>query len=485
MIGTALSFMQENNVSKKGKPVAPTHLFSFLGTGRYAPVTYELPDWSSPQVTYVQVASAMRLRQTGHQVRRVTAYCTSDAVRAHGEGLRAEYAAHGFDDVELVEITTPNKREEMLEMFDQVFEHLRGCSEPRLCFDMTHGFRVQPGLMLLLLDFLLSIQPDAAVEHIFYGLYVRDSPTADLVDLADFWDLRDWSAGFRAFDTYGDVSLLTRATKKANDRIRVQQGLFPHRDIKNLKKNLDSFAEAVGLHNSIILFGDPDAGVSATISALHDIVSDSLDGANHPTSKYLKPLCRRLTDQLAACSSHDWRDPNSLRSQIVFTKWLYEHQRVAASVTILREVTATLVWHAVSAGGLTCTREEAERLYTGIARDPAATTSPLVAALRDVLPEGFGGACARLIELRNRVNHAYVPRGSCYQPNEGKKLAQDIQFFLDAVPILGEIPANAFAELSLEPPRADRAGPDAASILAIAPDLTPEQVSAILALSAE
>lgn len=471
-------------MSKKSKPVAPTHLFSFLGTGRYAPVTYELPDWSSPQVTYVQVASALRLRQTGHQVRRVTAYCTRDALTAHGEGLRAEYAAHGFDEVELVEITTPNKREEMLEMFDQVFEHLRGCSEPRLCFDMTHGFRVQPGLMLLLLDFLLSIQPDAAVEHIFYGLYVRDAPTADLVDLADFWDLRDWSAGFRAFDTYGDVSLLVDATRRAQSRLRVQHGLRPDGDINSFAGALATFASAIGYHDSVKLFGDPDVKRSATIHTLHEMVSSPWGNANHPLGRYLAPLRARLAEQLDASTSRDWRDPEDVPAQLAFAAWLLEHGRLAASVTILREATVTLVWHAVCAGGLVCTRDESERLFPRVALEQGKNISPLVAALRDVLPGGFPNACSRLIDLRNRVNHAFTPLdGKQYQAVNSKKLDADIKVLLDAASSLHAIPSDAFADLSMDQAPARKL--DAESLREIAPDLSPEQVLAILDLDTD
>lgn len=392
------------------------HFFSFLGTGRYQPCAYlsAHQDAPSPEVTYVQSASALSLSSLS----RVTLFCTEQARQTHGEGVLGEFADHDLPSPVLIEVPSRFDKGGMIKLFEVLVEHLKPSSaqddtEHLLAFDMTHGFRAQPAVALLVLDYLQAVYPQTQVKHLLYGAWEPGQAEAPLVDLSELWQLREWAAGFRDFHRLGSVQRLMELSRQAQSDYfqspRSKKGI----DKPTLGKWVKSL-QTFEMHNSLNaipgLLGDGSS--PSSISELLGFAESDWNPISQEVGRFVAPLKEMLKQTLEPMRADRWDSHQGLEAQLAWLTWLNDHGRYQQALTVGREWAITFIQQMLLDHHDEVSRERAEHVLGSLrARDVAQEDALLVVqATQDETGESaFQSACNMMVDKRNSINHAYMP----------------------------------------------------------------------------
>ncbi len=417
----------------------PSHLFSFLGLGHkvhgYSPCVYvqEASGWrTDTAVTYVQTASALLHQE---QLGAITIFATIEAQDKHADALREELRAHKLT-VTPRFVTVPSgfTRADTLALFDA----LRGALSdgPRaLIFDMTHGFRAQPAIALMALNYLRSLDPDLTLRDLTYGDFREGHAESELVSLIDLWTLHDWAAAFDIFRETGSVRPLARLANTTHDDYFKR----PDRDkraeaprLKNLGGKLTTWQIAADANAVPALFGH-----NAQMAQLVDELGRDWNPISEDLGRFIAPLRDRMLTTLAPlASAKHWGDLDGLRAQLGWMRWLAAHGQHQSAYTLMREWLTTLFQHALS---LHDNRDLASWHVSSCMGSRKDATRPdtlnqLIATLDDDRPKArrsLSSIVDKVTERRNNLNHASHPKDASTKPTRPVDLTDELASLLD------------------------------------------------------
>lgn len=391
------------------------HLFGFLGTGKYKQCTYTSETFTSPRVTFAQTASALTIcHESGEAPGEldVTIFATKEAEETHGEALATEFAAHGLIAPDFVTIPSHFDEASIIALFEALSDNLM-TDNAVLSFDLTHGFRAQPAIALLVLDYIQAVNPTCRIEHLLYGAYQNDLDPVPLVDLIGLWQLRDWAAGFREFHRTGSVARLGElidARHSAHMRATEDKSALPEA-MRTLGKLLNAFEDMSSINALPKLFGEQ--GREGIIGQLAGTASRPWETLSLDLGRFARPITEELERELAPMRASDWSSVEGLRAQIAWITWLGKHDRYQQALTVAREWATSFVSLLLAARGLDVPREEADRIFNLLTnpvhlKDATAIDRAVVESLGAQVPD-FATGCNKLVAKRNRLNHAWMP----------------------------------------------------------------------------
>lgn len=229
-------------------------LLSYLGVGKidekekgYKPYIYHFGSRSSSKTPFIQKALIELLQDTPQSPEEVYIFLTPLAREKSWEGnenlkeqLKELQSQFSFR-FKPVDILGGQSIEEIWQDFETVFRVLSPGDE--VIFDITHSFRYQPMMALLILHFA-RITKNVSVRGIYYGNI--NGPSAQVVDLTSFADLQDWITNVYAFTETGRADALYRwvqekraAAAKSKENV---QDILP---IENLVKGWVELTAAI------------------------------------------------------------------------------------------------------------------------------------------------------------------------------------------------------------------------------------------------
>lgn len=399
----------------------PTHLFAFLGTSAYQECYYTQQEqgWRSPPVRYVQVATALRHQA---QVTHVTIFATRDARAKHEAGLLDEFKQQ-LPELEphIKEVPEGFDAEQALELFGILSDVLeRG--PKRLILDITHGFRAQPALALMALNYLSSTTPELEVEDIVYGAFRFDAPKDDqgrtsheLVSLIDVWRLNSWAKAFDQFHQTGAVRPLATLAKQTQDAyMRVHHQAHPDEESKPKLRKLGGALEKwqEGIENNALPYL---LGPHGIITEVTQNLSTSWNPISERLGRFIQPLKHKMLTRLTPIATSAPLDSaESLRAQLGLIRWLHEHGHYQSVYTLLREWLTTLFQYALKNED----RRIADTMVTATQRGSSdgrlsdeheALRAGFVQAVEPLLNDSLVKLISPIVERRNSLNHAYHP----------------------------------------------------------------------------
>lgn len=312
-------------------------LVTFLGTGDYKQVAYELDGTRAATSPYVARALAALLRPKGIRV-----LATAEAESQHGAGLRAALAELGGPQPEFVRIPSGKERSEQLAFFEILKNELRGAGGP-VVLDITHGFRAQPFLAAAVVAFLRAVDEPPPEIRVLYGAFeARDANNvAPVWDLTYLVELLDWTAALRmlletgrAEEAAAEAERLGRSLSRAWAQ-GGQQG--PRPELDRLGKALRAFgADLETLRTGDLLLGSGNAAPSAVALA------QGLDRAGEDVRAHLPPLAdvldrvRAMVAPLAVRPDH-LASPEGLRAVAALARLYLDLGRWLEAAATLRE----------------------------------------------------------------------------------------------------------------------------------------------------
>jgi len=195
-------------------------LLSFLGTGRYEPVTYELDGRTAGTTPFVARALAELVAP-----REIVILTTEAAERKHGTELRRALGETGFPEPCFVRVPEGRSRDELAELFRILCRELRGELDGRqghLVLDITHGFRAQPFFAASVLAFTRAVDDPPPEVRVVYGAFEQRSGDgkAPIWDLTYLVEVLDWAQALRLFLRTGRATEAACATERLGRELR-------------------------------------------------------------------------------------------------------------------------------------------------------------------------------------------------------------------------------------------------------------------------
>jgi CRISPR-associated Csx2 family protein len=388
------------------------HLYAFLGTNPYSRCRYSYEDsgYVSPPVRFVQTAVA---EQLGDGLDDVTIFATPAAEKRNSQGLRDEFRELEIDvDPNFTEVPQGKNRTEMIQLFETLNTHLADCE--RAVFDITHGFRSQPLLGVLILNYVQSVRPEFELEDLVYGAFDLteyknngESPHTEfpLVSLMPLWELNEWAGAFRTFEQTGDATALCERSNAAQDRrMRLLKGSAPARpELKTFAANLQRWQRHVELCAVPYLYGE-----DGMLAHLEGELSKDWNPFSKELGRFVAPLREKLRETIEPMSAPDWTSKDGLEAQLAVMQWMSDHDRYQSFLTMAREWLNVLM-----ALALTKDLEELDNGFIGKVAAVGRNEESADAAIRS-LQETFGSDfCSfvdTVVDARNAVNHCWIGR---------------------------------------------------------------------------
>ncbi|MDD2636568.1 MAG: TIGR02221 family CRISPR-associated protein [Bacteroidales bacterium] len=169
-------------------------------------------DWGLDSAGYICVTSGdkgsyeLNWKDNGHKNR--TSGCL-----IHCEGLETRLTRLKLPfKFEPILIKDGNDKDEIWEVFDTIFKLLKDDDE--IYFDITHGFRYLPMLILVLSNYAKFLK-NIKVKSITYGNYeARKDGIAPIIDITSFSVLQDWTSATQTFLETGQTHNIVKILDK-------------------------------------------------------------------------------------------------------------------------------------------------------------------------------------------------------------------------------------------------------------------------------
>lgn len=421
---------------------------SVLGTGYYGECVYARDGFTSSSTRFIQHATLEMLTQKGNWTADAHAYVllTKEARETNWHipgGMRTnmrtkadepyaglESVIEGMNlpfEVSGIDIPMGKNEEEIWQIFDIVYGVLQ--EDDEVYFDLTHGFRYLPMLVLVLGNYAKFLKR-VKICSITYGNFETRSKDgiAPIIDITAFSTLQDWTAASADYLRHGDSTLigicgtqqLTPILKETFGKDEAAQNM------KKLIAALNTFTEDMRFCRGMALIGGKPA---ADVSCCIDKVGDQY-------LKPFRPLLAKVRDTVADMSA------NHAANMIEASAQCYRYGNLQAAITLLEEgiisffcerhdlqiddkskrdivdhaFTKKLFWVMGKPRDYKPLKEkEDERLVAVVEQDPLLT---------DNIVKTF----SNLQNFRNDVNHA----GMRKQPLKVKNIESNLQKTLDA-----------------------------------------------------
>jgi len=203
--------------------------------------------------------------------------------------------------IEPVQIKNGDNEGEIWENFRTIFNCLQPGDE--VYFDVTHGFRSLPMLVLVLNNYAKFLK-NITITSITYGNYEarNEANEAPIIDLISLSELQNWTSGANMFIQTGDTKTLSK--------------LLSEYEVASLNNFVDEINECRGL------------AIYEGISALN--LSKELDNIDIHYNSF-KELIDRIKDKVAGFQRNDLL--NGFRS----VGFCIEHKLIQQGVTLLQE----------------------------------------------------------------------------------------------------------------------------------------------------
>jgi CRISPR-associated Csx2 family protein len=255
---------------------------SVLGSTNYGKCKYEFKEkgYLSDEVRFVQEATIEMLQKqevwgedaigficvtegekgsyelnwkdNGHKDRTSGSYIHCEGLETRLKRLKLTF------EIEPILIKEGNDKDEIWEVFDKIFKLLKDDDE--IYFDITHGFRYLPMLILVLSNYAKFLK-NITVKSITYGNYeARKNGIAPIIDITSFSILQDWTSATQTFLETGQTHNIVKILHKyelnclkefsneifevrAREIIKGSSALNAKNELKNMKMSETPFTK--------------------------------------------------------------------------------------------------------------------------------------------------------------------------------------------------------------------------------------------------
>lgn len=310
-------------------------LLSFLGTGRYAPVTYLFEDRQASRTPFVARALAELL-----QPAETVILATAEAEAMHRAALERAFAEACVTPPRFVKVPAGGDRAELFELFRILREQLRPCRGP-IVLDITHGFRAQPFFAASVVAFGRAVDEEPVPLRVVYGAFEPNREDAPIWDLSYLTEVFDWSLALRLFLRTGRAGEAAAATQRLGRKLGKDWAVGGRRGAPPRLQALGTALRRFGDDLETLRTGDLLLGRRGKSSSAHEL-AEKLDGATEEVKRYLPPLeevldaVRAIVRPLAV-QPRNLKEPDGRRAVAALAELYLKLGRYLEAIASVRE----------------------------------------------------------------------------------------------------------------------------------------------------
>jgi CRISPR-associated Csx2 family protein len=318
---------------------------SFLGSSFYGKCRYKYDDFISSETRFVQQATlewlnakenafpheAIILLTEGEKGSKALNWNKSITERVNFQtkqkeeyiGLEAAFENLKINTIP-VKIPDGKDEKEIWQIFEIIFNELK--DDDKLYFDLTHGFRYLPMLLLVLGNYAKFMKKGIEIKHISYGNYeARENNIAPFVDLLSLSKLQDWTTAAADFIKFGDAKEISNLTQKETTPIlKASEGKDKTASIlRNLNKAILNLTKDIKTNR----------GNSIVSGQNQKQIIDILDNLKQELLPALSPILKKIEDDVKTIYNKE-KDVNNLISSV---KYCIDKNLIQEGLTILQE----------------------------------------------------------------------------------------------------------------------------------------------------
>ena len=442
---------------------------SFLGTGNYHECVYYDSQKQYRPTHFIQCATLEKIgAQQWEETDAVRIFATKKAKEQNWNeelegkdyaGLSKQISDLGLKaDIQCVSICDGKNETEMWDLFETVFSQIE--EGDLLYVDLTHAFRYQPMLMLVLTNYAKFLK-NIKVMHISYGNYEaglttaidgKDLTLAPIVNLLQLSQLQDWTTAAADFLQNGYVD---KMSELASNSIRLLQ-----KDVSTRSDDNRKLASFVGELKTLVEERQTCRGLDISSGATQQKLMEEAGKLGEVVIKPLEPILEKVSQALP-------KPEGSLNNCLDAAQWCYDNHLYQQSATILQEGVVT---YFSERHGIAIANEEERGLVNSAFNIKAyalpqsewdvkpAQIDKVKELLGDIVLSQPSVYCAfsNITEIRNDYNHAgFRSKRDPQSPaNIKKNISKALQLFRDCLTDDYEAKAEArrvFVNLSNHP----------------------------------
>ena len=313
---------------------------SVLGTGKYSECIYAKDNFQSVPTKYIQRATLDYLQCVEPWTNDDTAFIltTAQAFKCNWLpfdtsrsidcipllGLKDELEAQHYSfECKQVDIPLGNNDKEMWKIFETVFALLKEGDE--LYFDLTHSFRYQPMLILVLGNYAKFVKK-VKVRHISYGNFEgrnRETNVAQINDLLPLTQLQDWTFAIAEYVEDGHSKRIKDLT------LGELKPLLIEAETRKTASPLRKFSDCI---HDLCSQMETCRGKDVVEGTAVKKIREQLDNINEVLIAPMSPLLGKVKDDISGFSSQ-----RSVSNMFAAARWCFDHQQYQQSITFLQE----------------------------------------------------------------------------------------------------------------------------------------------------
>ena len=328
---------------------------SFLGTTDYFPsMYYRGKNFCSGMEKYVQIAALQYVQRSENWIKDDIAYIllTKQAEernwKDHGYidrngnpnvGLETTIKTKNFPFPcqPITNILEGKNEKEIWQIFKTIHDLIQDNDE--LFFDITHGYRYLPMLVVVLGNYAKFLEK-AKVVHILYGNYEgRDKdesgkyvepPHSPIIDLQSFSTLQDWTYAVADFINNGNADRMSDLTYDISAPL-IRKGQERADAMNRLVTSIRDFAKDMQTcRGQSIINGTNIKELQVNLMLVQDVLKQENGEAS--VDQLLIPVFAKIQEIVK-----DYDSEKNIRNGFQAVSWCLEHKLYQQAITILQE----------------------------------------------------------------------------------------------------------------------------------------------------
>lgn len=319
------------------------------------------------------------------------------------------------------------------QIFTLLFEQIE--EDDELYFDLTHGFRYLPMLVLVLGNYTRFLK-DTKIKHISYGNYDHSTKRGAIIDLLPLTNIQEWTNASNLLIEAGDPKKMVKLAKDAAKPLNMKS---KGKDV--YAQSLRNFAVSIedAISERAICRGIQILEGKSLSKAIKNLTDFKLSHQNNKSISSMTPLLP-IVEKIEKSSLFDSVDTPSGLNLIYASKWCYEHNQYQQAYTLLQEGIITLFCEYLNIDNIsTETRDSISSFLQHYDKETEWKGSPrkieLMKKAQLFLPidEEFCKAFIDLSNKRNDLNHAGIRQNSLKPIKITSLFKEEYDYFIEAL----------------------------------------------------
>ncbi len=384
---------------------------SFLGVGNYEETEYKYQQ-QIIKTKYFPYAVSQFVK-----LDKLFVIMTKKAEKTHAASLK------NICDFESIKIPDGKSEEEFWIIFDKITEVINEGDE--IVFDITHGFRSQPFIVIVLLLYLKALK-NIKIKNILYGAFeAKDKNNITPVfELKPFIDLIDWSNAVHEFIENGNMKYFNSLLSNIHKNSHINKLREPSKELKGAGENLSKLTDAFSTMRLDEIFIN-SFNFSKRIERLQT------DLINNPQAKPFGNLINKISEQFSLITEaeNDVFSEKGIEAQKSILQWYIDTGKYQKAITLAREYIVTK--HLIEINNILDDKKLLDKNNRASAEQELGSLLNSIKKRRKLSAreKDFAEVWSKITDSRNDINHA----GMRKNPTSSKCLIKQIKIIIEQI----------------------------------------------------